>query len=202
MKIVYLGVYRQVDDNTAYRLASANHLSDFGFFTRSTIAQHIQFAARTCVCRTRKGCRQTIQLDEQTPFVAHVYVRSDGLACILMADKEYPTRVAFTLLTRTLSNYEQHTQTSVWTTTNHDADLSPDYLIQDLTHYQNPREADKLTAIQTQLDEVKDVMQTNIAALMKRGETLDSLMQKSDDLNAASVQFYVQAKKANSCCKY
>ena len=45
-------------------------------------------------------------------------------------------------------------------------------------------------------------MHTNIEQLMQRGETLDSLMDKSEDLNQASVQFYKQARKTNSCCKY
>ena len=67
---------------------------------------------------------------------------------------------------------------------------------------QDPRKADKLTAIQTQLDEVKDVMHTNIEQLMQRGETLDSLMEKSQDLSSTSLQFYKQAKRANSCCSY
>jgi synaptobrevin homolog YKT6 len=83
-----------------------------------------------------------------------------------------------------------------------DQSSEPDYIQADILHYQDPRKADKLTAIQTQLDEVKDVMHTNIEQLMQRGETLDSLMAKSDDLGSASVQFYKQAKKANSCCKY
>jgi len=209
MKIVYVGVYRQAGSSgsdgdsgvSSWRLASASHLSDFGYFTRGTIAQHIQFAARTCVQRTRAGCRQTIQLDEQTPFVAHVYVRSDGLAGIVMADKEYPQRVAFTLITKEIAAFEERVGVN-WRAMASDQNSEPEYLQADIAQYQDPRKADKLTAIQSQLDEVKDVMQTNIEQLMQRGETLDSLMAKSDDLGAASVQFYKQAKKANSCCKY
>ena len=45
-------------------------------------------------------------------------------------------------------------------------------------------------------------MHTNIEQLMQRGETLDSLMERSEDLNQASVQFYMQAGRANSCCGY
>ena len=202
MKIVYVGIYRQLDEQSAFRLAAASYLVDWNYFARNTISQHIQFAGRTCVTRTRPGCRQTIQLDEKTPFVAHVYVRSDGLAGIVMADKEYPPRVAFTLITKEMASYEERVGVN-WKSMTLDQDASePAYLQEDILHYQDPRKADKLTAIQTQLDEVKDVMHTNIEQLMQRGETLDSLMAKSDDLNVASVQFYRNAKKANSCCKY
>ena len=201
MRLVYVGVYRQVSETAAWRLASASQLSDFGYFTRSTIAEHIQFAGRTCVQRTRAGCRQTIQLNEKTPFVAHVYVRSDGLAGVVMADKEYPPRVAFTLITKELAAYEERVGVN-WRQMAADQASEPEYLQADLALYQEPAKADKLTAVQTQLDDIKDVMQTNLEQLMQRGETLDSLMAKSDDLGLASVQFYKQAKKANSCCKY
>ena len=46
------------------------------------------------------------------------------------------------------------------------------------------------------------MMYTNIEQLMRRGETLDSLMERSEDSNQASVQFYMQARRANSSCGY
>jgi hypothetical protein len=35
--------------------------------------------------------------------MCHIYVRADGLACVLTADHEYPQRVAHTLLTKVLA---------------------------------------------------------------------------------------------------
>lgn len=32
--------------------------------------------------------------------MCHIYVRGDGLCCVLTADHEYPQRVAHTLLTK------------------------------------------------------------------------------------------------------
>ena len=195
-----MGVYRQLPARDAVRLACASLLADFGYFTRGSIAQHIEFAGRMCVQRTTAGCRQTIQLDEQTPFVAHVYVRLDGLACIVMADKEYPPCGAFTLVTKEMAAFEKRMGIN-WKAIETDTELTEaEYLREELLLYQEPAKADELTASQTQLDEVKDVMHTNIEQLMQRGETLDSLMSKS--LNSASVQFYKQARKAHSCCKY
>ena len=135
MKIVYVGLYRVVGAEQAWRLASASHLVDFGYFTRSTIAQHIQFASRTCVQRTQSGCRQSIQLDEKLPFLAHTYVRSDGLAGVVLADKEYPVRVAFTLLTKEMAAYEERVGIN-WRKMEQDQDNEPDFLTQDILHYQ------------------------------------------------------------------
>lgn len=33
-------------------------------------------------------------------YLCHTYVRTDGLAGVLVADHEYPARVAFTVLTK------------------------------------------------------------------------------------------------------
>lgn len=65
--------------------------------------------------------------------------------------------------------------------------------------YQNPAEADKLIKIQKGLDEVKDIMHRNIEEVLNRGETLDALMDKSEDLSATSLTFYKQSKKQNQC---
>lgn len=87
-----------------------------------------------------------------------------------------------------------------------------DTLLQD---FQNPAEADKLTKIQAELNEVsqparrhlanaflqtKEIMIVNIEQLLKRGEQLDDLMAKTDDLSKASEQFFRQARANNSCC--
>lgn len=63
-------------------------------------------------------------------------------------------------------------------------------------------QADKLLKIQKNLDDIKDIMHKNIDEVLKRGENLDSLMEKSEDLSATSVQFYKKAKSTNACCKY
>jgi synaptobrevin family protein YKT6 len=210
MKIVYIGIFRQptsqqsADPVQSIKLASVEDLSSFGYFTRSTVSQHLTFGARTTTSRTPLGQRASIVLESDFPFLCHVYVRQDGLAGIVVSDKEYPPRVAFTLLSKVLSAYEQQMGVN-WKTITEDQNPSADkiqFMTDDLALYQNPKEADKLLAVQSQLDSIKDVMQTNIEQMMQRGETLDSLMGKSEDLNTASVAFYKQAKKANSCCKY
>merc|ERR1712226_344307 len=67
--------------------------------------------------------------------------------------------------------------------------------------FQNPAEADKLTKIEKDLEDVKGVVMQSMDDLLKRGESLDALMQKSKDLSSTSVQFYRTAKKNNQCCK-
>lgn len=45
------------------------------------------------------------------------------------------------------------------------------------------------------------VLHQTIDSVLRRGEKLDSLVDKSADLSMASQMFYKQARKTNSCCK-
>ena len=56
--------------------------------------------------------------------------------------------------------------------------------------------------VEQELNDVKEIMKTNLSDLLERGENLDQLMEKSKDLSSVSVGFYKKAKKQNAgCCK-
>ena len=117
------------------------------------------FASRTCVARTALGSRQTIGLKD-VPFLLHVYVRTDGLAGVLVSDEDYPQRVAFGLIYKTLQTFHESTK-GAWSQVKQDQVIEPKFMIADLAKFQDPKN-DSLTKIQSDLDEVKDVMRQNI----------------------------------------
>lgn len=51
--------------------------------------------------------------------------------------------------------------------------------------------------IEKELFEVKEIVHKNLTDLLKRGEELDTLMERSKDLNTVSRDFYKKAKKQN-----
>ena len=55
--------------------------------------------------------------------------------------------------------------------------------------------------LQSELNEVTDVMRKNLSDILKREENLTNLMMKSKDLSTVSVEFYKKAKDNNKCCK-
>ncbi|KAF3541964.1 hypothetical protein F2Q69_00019362 [Brassica cretica] len=65
---------------------------------------------------------------------------------------------------------------------------------------EDPAEADKLLKIQMELDESSIIFHKTIDGLLARGEKLDSLVEKSSDLNKASKMFYKRARKTKTCC--
>ncbi|XP_073132400.1 VAMP-like protein YKT61 [Henckelia pumila] len=176
-------------------LANASDLSSFGFFQRPSVREFIVFVGRTVAKRTPPGQRQSVQHEE---YMVHSYNRN-GLVALGFMDDHYPVRSAFSLLNQVLDEYLKNFGES-WKTQQSDNAQSWPYLNESITKFQDPAEADKLLRIQRELDETKIILHKTIDSVLERGEKLDSLVEKSSDLSAASQMFYKQAKKTNQCC--
>ncbi|KAJ1498541.1 hypothetical protein HMI54_005215 [Coelomomyces lativittatus] len=59
----------------------------------------------------------------------------------------------------------------------------------------NPPSSSKTQVVQAQVDEVVGIMQNNIEKVMERGEKLESLATKTEDLQQSSLQFKKGATK-------
>ena len=156
----------------------------------------LSFLSKTFTKRTTEGQRQSITHES---YVVHCYVRSDGLAGTVTTDLEYPSRVAYVLLTQLLDDFT-NTMGDSWTSVDQPDSVSFPPIEEYLQKYQNPAEADKVTKIQKDLDETTQVLHKTIDSVLERGVKLDNLVERSDDLSRQSKMFYKQAKKTNSCC--
>mmetsp|Transcript_52195 Transcript_52195/g.46876 ORF Transcript_52195/g.46876 Transcript_52195/m.46876 type:complete len:209 (-) Transcript_52195:437-1063(-) len=186
-------------DKKAYSLCTAEDLSSFGYFQRGQVRQHLVFASRTSAERCQKGSRVTISLKE-VPYVLHVYRRVDGLTGVAITDQAYSERVAQTLVTKLTSGFEQKYGNS-WKKVQKDEVMNYPPISDLLKEYANPNQADKMLAVQQNLDQIKEIMHKNIEDILERGETLDNLLQKSDDIGEVSKMFHSKAKKNNQCCQ-
>jgi hypothetical protein len=59
---------------------------------------------------------------------------------------------------------------------------------------------DKLSKVQDQLGETREVLQKTIISVIDRGEKLSDMIAKTDDLKIRTGLFKTRAKKLNSCC--
>merc|ERR1739845_61840 len=177
-------------------LCNAEELSSYGYFQRKGVKEMLNFFNKTMIKRTDTGQRQSITHESH---VVHCYVRSDGLAGSVVTDAEYPSRVAFVLLTQMLDDFISTVGNS-WMTVSDPDSISFPEIDEYLRKYQNPGEADKVTKIQQDLDETTQILHKTIDSVLERGTKLDSLVEKSEDLSRQSKMFYKQAKKTNSCC--
>eukprot|EP01006_Ploeotia_vitrea_P029261 TRINITY_DN61833_c0_g1_i4.p3 TRINITY_DN61833_c0_g1~~TRINITY_DN61833_c0_g1_i4.p3 ORF type:complete len:104 (-),score=14.31 TRINITY_DN61833_c0_g1_i4:148-423(-) len=72
MKVLMIAVFKhQGTEKPPMRLAFASDLTSFGYFTRSTVQEHLHFGAKTVVQRTNAGFRQSVSMKDN-PFLVHV----------------------------------------------------------------------------------------------------------------------------------
>jgi hypothetical protein len=113
---------------------------------------------------------------------AHVYskVAPDNLTGVIIADEDYPPRVAFSLLNKILDEYSTAIPVAQWSAaastarrnTSTKADASVDFapLTAYLAKYQDPKQADTIMRVQQELDETKIILHKTIEEVLERGE--------------------------------
>lgn len=199
MKLLGLFVVRAVNvGQEPTIISSAIDVSSVGFFQRSSAKEFLVFLARTVAGRITKGSRASVT---ENGHVIYCQSLTSGLVGLAITDAEYNSRVAFTLVSNVLGNFMDQF-TGKW----EGADGAKDNFIPwreletELVRYQNPEEADKILKIRKDIEETKVVMYDAIDKVLARGEKIDNLVQKSEDLSGASKSFYKTAKKTNSSC--
>jgi len=189
-------ICRWMGEKPPVLLTSAFELSSFGYFQRGSVKEVAMFVSREVVSRSSVGEKQSVQHKE---YICHCHVTSSKLACTVITDADYPGRVAFTLLGKVVEEFTKKYGQSLESYTK-DTELKVDALDALLIKYQEPREADSIMKLQKDLDETKDVLVKSIDQLLVRGERLEVLAEKSQDLSFQSKAFLKQSEKMNSCC--
>ncbi|KAK3281719.1 VAMP-like protein ykt61 [Cymbomonas tetramitiformis] len=196
MKITCIAILRHIDPDTdPYLLGIASDLSSFGYFHRGGVKEMLNFVSRTIIRRTCAGQRQSVEHEE---YMVHS-CNKNGLSAIAFVDREYPSRSTFCVLNKVIEDYEQKFG-EVWKKISEDTEAANPICESALKEFQDPAAADKLLKIQRELDETKVILHKTIDSVLARGEKLDSLVERSNDLSLASQVFYKQARKQNQCC--
>ncbi|KAL1933551.1 hypothetical protein VTP01DRAFT_7641 [Rhizomucor pusillus] len=173
-------------------LASQYDLSSFGFFQRGSVQEFMNFCATTIAERTAPGQRQSVESENN---LAHTYSHPRGPIGVIISDKEYPSRVAFSLLNKILDEFLVKFPATNW-----NPPVQYPELAEYITKYQEPKQADTIMRVQNELDETTAILHKTIESVLQRGEKLDSLVDRSEALSSQSKMFYKTAKKTNSCC--
>jgi vesicle-associated membrane protein 7 len=144
--------------------------------------------ANSQVTDTVKMILPRIQFDSHkrtlTQSVYHFHYKVSGQYCYLcVTDTDFPIRITYNFLDDIEVQYLRTKTTKVRT------------LLKDRMAYFNNTKNDKITNLQGKIDDVKDTMIDNIEKILDRGESLDSLIQRTDDLKDASNEFKKGANK-------
>ncbi|KAM5357786.1 hypothetical protein ACJZ2D_015914 [Fusarium nematophilum] len=172
-------------------LTSANSYSEVLTLFSKTVAE-----------RAHPGQRQDVK---EQDYTSHALRRSEGVCGVTPAalqDVSYLPRTIMGILQTnpefSVDEFLSRHPRSVWATG--EPALAFPELRDYLSRYQDPQQADSTLKIQRELDETKIVLHKTIESVLQRGEKIDDLITKSDDLSAQSKMFFEQAKKQNSCC--
>lgn len=200
MKLHALAITRWKHDDASIKepvhLSYAVDLSQLSFFQRGTVKEITALVIRTCVSKTNPGDYQ--RLEHEGNYI-YIICKHNGIAGVCVADNEYPQRVAFGIITKLLEDFQEHYKGKI-SQDKHDNCMAFPPLDEAVTKYQDPAEADKISKIQKDLEETKQVLYNTIDAVLARGEKLDDLITQSESLSMQSKQFYKTAKKHNQCC--
>lgn len=179
-------------------LCRAFYLKSFSFLQRGTVKEFCVFVARTSAGQSQPGTRCSVSQDQ---FVAHCYHLADGLVATAITDAEYPPRAAFFTLKEAVSAFRQ-THGEAWKAagTPKDREFKVSALKSLLTERQDPRAFDPLIRAATATDDVIEVMNDNLQLALSRGEQLDELVGRSEDLSRRAKLFYKESKGKRCCC--
>eukprot|EP00758_Cryptobia_borreli_P009512 Tbor_TRINITY_DN5487_c8_g11::TRINITY_DN5487_c8_g11_i1::g.24192::m.24192/K08516/YKT6; synaptobrevin homolog YKT6 len=176
-------------------ITSARDLSTFSYFQRHSANELLVFLARTVAKRVGPGRSQI----KQDAHVVYSYTSSEGYSVIAVCDEHYNSRVAFSMIQGVNDDF-CIAYRGKWEDAKKDECIRWVELEGILAKYQKPEEADKLLKLKKDIDDTKVIMYQAIDELLARGEKIDDLVVKSEDLGVASKSFYSTAKKANSSC--
>ena len=68
-----------------------------------------------------------------------------------------------------------------------------------LAKYQDPASADRVPQIKKEMEQTQDVMFRTLDQVLTRGQSLESIMEQSDDLSSSSMAFYETSKRSRCC---
>ena len=180
-------------------LSSAFSLSFISIFQRGTLKDFLNFHSRLVIERVAQDTHAQVQLEKG---ICYAIANSDKIGVTMICDEEYPKRVAIDFLLKVHNDFktfvaEKKLDLNLYSS---DTDVKYEHIATEIEEWQDPSKKDNLMKLQSELNDVTDIMRQNLNELLKREENLEKLMEKSNDLSSTSVNFYKQAKKTNSCC--
>lgn len=214
-KIIYAAIFKaKNNENDPLLLVKAVNLKSYPFYKRSAIEGFCTFLAREIARRcTRKGVLECFRdseyfLDltlaqegysdylrrELHNFQILSYSQAgkeslDSNRIVFITTTNYPSSPILRLSMNLLGEFEKNTNQSNFV------------LLQErVDQCQEPKDVDKIAFIQSEIEETKMIMISNIDAILRRGERLEDLLEKTTDISASSKTFLKKSKKLNSWC--
>jgi len=118
------------------------------------------------------------------------YTSQQGLITLAISDSNFDQNAVFKFLgviyDKFWLQYGTRSQTAIAYAMNNEFSL---VIANEMKRANKKEEPDKISSLQDEVNQVKDIMVANIDVIMERGEKLDLLVDKTENLSANSVTF-------------
>jgi len=124
------------------------------------------------------------------------YAASDGVIYLCMSDEQFPRRIAFAFLedikTRFMSMYKNTYKNAMAFGMNEEFSR---VLQRQMEYFSYDPSVDKISLVQKKVDETKKVMVENIERVLDRGEKIELLVTRTEQLQDHSYRFSTESRR-------
>ncbi|KAK6588762.1 hypothetical protein RS030_2206 [Cryptosporidium xiaoi] len=195
MKIFSIFICKDTYNGDVKLISSCFNLSSFAFLERNAIKEILTFIVKSITPKLDVGKREIISHDK---FLIFSFKWVDGTTILIACDREYPSRSAFSCINELYSDlYKSYLNIEI-------SDIKEQIHIKEmqdyLKKYKNPLFSDAIFESQMKVEKASEAMHISLRSLLDRGENLDILLQKSQDLSDYSKKLFKTSKKTNKSC--
>ena len=128
------------------------------------------------------------------------YRNESGYTFLAVADEAFGRQIPFAFLEKAQQDFLHKFEDKGRTAPAHGLDKQFGPTLKKHMDYsmEHPQELTKTAAVQKQVNDVKNVMVQNIESVLDRGAKLESLVEKSDNLNASANKFKKTGRQLRS----
>lgn len=205
-KIISLLLFYKRSEHEAILLSQAYNLTDLYFWARPSAKELLVFTSREIVRRTNKHETQYIKekdclcfcyVDERN--IGYVVTATNGVKLNIVAPKVV-SDVRHTIIIAddkllALNNVDSVKNLNTW-----DRQLESVILKWGDVDKKIEEGQDKMLKIRQELQETKDILYKTVDDILERGEKLEVLIDKTNDLSAHSKIFAKKSRDLNRCC--
>ncbi|KAL2208918.1 hypothetical protein CC79DRAFT_1332101 [Sarocladium strictum] len=189
------GPFQLCDDQSALNFKERN----FGYNLLTSGLREFAKTIKPGARRSEKVIREETALNVPIGTM-HAFHHPEGLIATMLSDEKYDMVAAQMVMNKAIDKFMEENPRTEWSSgskTFYAPKIEGQAICQ---AFKDPSQVNKLASIQKDLDETMETLRKAIQQTTIRGEQLDQMVEKSENLNSASKMFYQQAKKQNSCC--
>jgi len=178
-------------------LYNYHNIENVSIFNRNSAKEIYIFIGREI---TKRACADESQCIHYNEYICCYKITPKNLAIVVLTDEEYPKRVSFDFIEKALKIFVTKIPEKEWIYDMKDKPINIPEITNLLSEYQNPTNVDKISKIKNELNEVKEIIIKSLDQLLERGQKLDDVIEKSQDLSFKSKIFLKRSKDLNKCC--